>query len=51
MLLPCIVPKVVFTSSKLSSKFQVKDRTVFSHNHDIIYHDSCPENGCPDNYV
>ena len=51
LLLQCIVPKGVFTSSKLSSKFQVKDRTVFSHNHDIIYHDSCPENGCPDNYV
>ena len=36
-LLPeCIVPKVVFTGSKLSSKFQVKDRTIFTHNHDMI---------------
>ena len=51
-LLPqCIVPKVVFTGSKLSSKFQVKDRTIFSHNHDIIYHGNYPENGCPDNYA
>ena len=39
----CIIPKVVFKGSKLSSKFQVKDRTMISHN--------CPENGCPDNYV
>ena len=32
LLLQCIVPKVVFTGSKRSSKFQVKDRTIFSHN-------------------
>ena len=32
-------------------EFQVKDRIIFSHNHDIIYHCNCPENGCPDNYV
>ena len=47
----CIVPMVVFTGSKLSSKFWVKDRTIFSHNYDIIYHGNCPENGCSDNYV
>ena len=46
-----IVPKVVFTRSKLSSKFQVKDRTIVSHNHDIFYHANCQENGCPDNYA
>ena len=51
MLPQCIVPKVVFTGSKLSSKFQVKDRTIFSHNHDIIYQGNWPENGFPDNYV
>ena len=51
-LLPqCIAPNVVFTDSKLSSKFQLKDRTIFRHNHNIIYHGNCPENGCPDNYV
>ena len=51
-LLPlCIVPKAVFAGSKLSSKFQVKGRAIFSHNHDITYHGNCPENGCPDNYV
>ena len=46
-----IVPKVIFTGSKLSSKFQVKERTIFSHNHDIIYQGNCPENGCSDSYV
>ena len=47
----CIVPMVVFTDSKLSSKFWVKGRTIFSHNYDIIYYGNCPENGYPDNYV
>ena len=47
----CIVLKVVLTGSKHSLRFQVKDRTIFSHNHDIIYHGNCPENGYPDNYV
>ena len=51
MLPQCIVPKVVFAESKLSTKFQVKDRTIFSHNHDITYHGNYPENCCPDNYV
>ena len=47
-----IVPKIVFKGSKLSWKFQVEDRTIFSHNHDIIYHGTCPENGYPPyNYV
>ena len=51
LLLQSIVPTAVFSSSKLSSKFQVKDRTIFIRNHDIIYHGNCPEYGCPDNYI
>ena len=51
LLRQCIVPKVVFTSSKLSSKFQVKDRTIFSHNRNIICNGNYPENGCPNDYV
>ena len=47
----CLVPKVVFTGSKLSSIFQVKERNIFSHNHDIIRHWNYPENGRPDNYA
>ena len=46
-----IVPKVVFTGSKHSSKFQVKDSAILSHNHDLIYHGNCPLNGCPDNSI
>ena len=51
-LLPqCIVPTIANTGSKLSLKFQAKDRAIFSHSHDIIYQGNCPENGCPDNYI
>ena len=32
-------------------KFQVKDRTIFDHNHVVIYHGNCPEKSCNDNYV
>ena len=39
------------TGSKPSWKYLVRDRTIFSHNHDIIYHRNCQENGCRDNYV
>ena len=38
----CIVLTVVFTGTKFN---------IFNHNHDAIYHDNCPEHGCPDNYV
>ena len=47
----CIVPVVVFIVSKLSSKFQVKDITIFNHNNVVIYLGSCPEDGFPDNFV
>ena len=30
--------KIAFTGSKLSTCFQVRDKTKFEHNHDIVYH-------------
>ena len=46
-----LVQKVVLIGTKRSLKFEVKDRTIFSHNHDIISHGNCSENGCPDKCV
>ena len=40
-----------FTGSKLSTHFQIKDRTIFEHNHDVAYLATCPENNGSDNYV
>ena len=40
-----------FTGSKLSTHFQITDKTEFEHNHEVIYLGTCPENNCSDNYV
>ena len=43
--------EVAFKSTKLSSCFNVKDKIVFEHNHDLIYYAKCPEPTCIDDYV
>ena len=40
-----------FTGSKRSTHFQIKDKTISEHNHDVVYLGTCPENNCSDNYV
>ena len=40
-----------FTGSKLSTHFQIKDKTEVEHNHNVVYLGTCPENNCSDNYV
>ena len=34
--------QVTFTGQKLSTQFNVKDRTKFEHKHDVIYFVKCP---------
>ena len=43
--------KVSFTGNKLSSCFNIKDKTKFEHRHDVIYLGTCPERTCNDNYI
>ena len=43
--------EVEFKSNKLSSYFNVKDRTDFEHNHYLIYHTKYPDQTCIDDYV
>ena len=40
-----------FTGSKISTYFQIKDKTIFEHNHDVVDLETYPENNCSDNYV
>ena len=52
----CAVPDdvkmiVSYTSKKLSTCFNVKDKTVFNHEYDIVYYAKCPEESCPHDYV
>ena len=43
--------QVSFTGNKLSSSFNIKDKTKFEHRHDVINLGTCPETTCNDNYI
>ena len=42
---------ITLKSTKLSTRFSVKDLTDFKHKNNIVYHSSCPSKECKDNYV
>ena len=42
---------ISYKSTKLSTKFLVKDKTVFQHKNNIVYHSKCPSEGCHENYI
>ena len=39
------------TGKKRNVCFNLKDETVFNHEHDIVYYAKCPEESCPHDYV
>ena len=43
--------QVSFTGKKLSSCFNIKDKTKFEQRHDVIYPGTCPETTCNGNYI
>ena len=42
---------IVYTSSKLSCKFNVKDKTPFEEQHDLLYRAVCATDSCTEDYV
>ena len=42
--------RVIYKSKKLSSKFQIKDKTKFKHMHNIVYHGKCHHKSCNSHY-
>ena len=44
-----VKPKFIYTGTKLSAKFQIKDKTKDEHKHDLVYYGKCPE--CDESYV
>ena len=40
-----------FTGKKRSTCFNVKDKTAFNHENDIVCYAKCPEESCPHDYV
>ena len=43
--------EITFTGKKLNSRFSLKDKTSFEHQHDLVYYVNCTEPSCQDNYV
>ena len=43
ILLEDVEPKFIYTESKLSVKFQIKDKTKDEHTHDLAYYVKCLE--------
>ena len=43
--------QVSFTGNKLSSCFNIQDKTRFEHRHDVICPGTCPETTCYENYI
>ena len=42
---------ISYKSTKLSTKFPVKDKTDFQHKNNIVYHSKCLSDGCRENYT
>ena len=42
---------ISYKSTKLSTKFSVKDKTDFQHKNNVVYHNKCPSEGCHENYI
>ena len=40
-----------YTGRKLSTCFQMKDKSKFDHQHDLVYHAKCPSELCDKNYI
>ena len=42
---------ISYNSTKLSTKFPVKDKTDFQHKSNVVYHSKCPSERCHENYI
>ena len=43
--------RITYTGKKISSQFNIKEKTNFEHQHDLIYHVNCPLPTCEENYI
>ena len=42
--------RIVYNSTKLGSRFPIKDKTKFEHLHNVTYHVKCPTKSCRSHY-
>ena len=45
------IVRIVYTPSKLGTRFQVKDKTKLAHQHNVCYHIDCANKKCPSCYT
>ena len=43
--------KIIYTGTKLDSKFNIKDKISKEHEHDLIYKAQCPDLNCDETYI
>ena len=43
--------KIIYTKTKLASKFNIKDEISKKHKHDLIYKAQCPDLNCDETYI
>ena len=43
--------QIAYTGKKLSTCFQIKDKSKFDHQRDLVYHAKCPSELCDENYI
>ena len=43
--------QIAYTGRKLSTCFQIKDKSKFDHQHDLVYDAKCPSELCDKNYI
>ena len=43
--------KIIYTGTKLASKFNIKDKISKEHKHDLIYKAQCPDLNCDETYI
>lgn len=48
---PNVSTRIVYKSSKLASKFKIKDKVNFIHKNNIVYLCRCPEDSCIETYI
>ena len=42
---------ISYKSTKLSTKFPVKDKTDYQYKNNVVYHSKCPSERCHENYI
>ena len=51
LLMETVNIQIAYTGRKLSTCFQIKDKSKFDNQNDLVYHANCPSELCDKNYI